>query len=38
VDGIEVVVSTAGDVPPSSIEMDEVAAGLRRILSTSSRA
>jgi hypothetical protein len=34
-DGIEVVVSTAGEVAPSSSEMDAVAAGLRRILSAS---
>lgn len=36
VDGIEVVLSTAGDLSPSSREMDAVAAGLRRILSASS--
>jgi hypothetical protein len=37
-DGIEVVVSTAGDNAPSSAELDAVAAGLQRILSGSSGA
>ena len=32
VDGIEVVVTTAGDIAPPSRELDAVAAGLRRIL------
>jgi hypothetical protein len=32
VNGIEVVVTTAGDIAPSSGELDAVAAGLRRIL------
>ena len=32
VNGIEVVVTTAGDVAPASGELDALAAGLRRIL------